>query len=257
MDIMFSVGLSCLSDGSAAGKAPSPAALHDEGRRVLFQLDKRVPPAAIQLELSGRPYFADRHADFSISHSRSMVAVSLLSTGRARCVFHTGCDIQFIYSNRFHKTIASRFFGEQEQRYIAAAADSAEQETRFCKVWALKECFLKACGSPSDSVFNMRDVPCFALDSLLPARGIVHGLAYFLYECADSAAGRYILAVGREVRSAADMRIAPPHIRWVSDTTAGCQTRPLGVKHATLGVGCHRKSDLRGKPPIIISHRII
>ena len=212
MGTTFSVGLSCLST------APSPTALHHEGRRVLFQLDKHIPTAAVQLELSGRPYFADQHADFSISHSRSMVAVSFLSTGRVRCAFHTGCDIQFIYSNRFHKTIASRFFAEQEQRYIAAAEDSAEQETRFCKVWTLKECFLKACGSPSNSVFNMNGLPCFALDGLLPASGVVHGLAYFLYECADSAAGRYILAVGREVCSAADTRIAPPRIYWVSDT---------------------------------------
>jgi hypothetical protein len=221
MDTPFSVGLSCLSVGTAADKAPSPAMLHDEGRRVLFQLDKRLPPAVIQLELSGRPYFADRHADFSISHSRSMVAVSHLSTGRVSCSLHTGCDIQFIYSNRFHKTIASRFFGEQEQRYIAAAADSAEQETRFCKVWTLKECFLKACGSPGDSVFNMKDVPCFALNGLLPTSGVVHGLAYFLYECADSAASRYILAVGREVCSAADTRIAPPRIS-------------LGVRHVVV-----------------------
>lgn len=198
------------------GKAPTSAALHEEGRRVLFQLDKRVPPAAIQLELSGRPHFADRHADFSISHSRSMVAVSHVSTSRKTCAFHTGCDIQLIYSNRFHKTIASRFFGAQEQRYIAAAADCTEQDTRFCKVWTLKECFLKARGSPGDSVFNMKEVPCFAFDSLLPASGIVHGLAYFLYECADSAACRYILAVGREVSSAADTRIAPPRIRLVS-----------------------------------------
>lgn len=185
---------------------------------MLFQLDERVPPAAIQLELSGRPYFADYHADFSVSHSRSMVAVSYLSTGGVSCTFHTGCDIQFIYANRFHKTIASRFFGEEEQRYIAAIPDSAEQETRFCKVWTLKECFLKACGSPGDSVFNIKDIPCFALDGLLPASGVVHGLAYFLYECADSAAGHYILAVGREVCGAADTRIAPPRIRWVSDT---------------------------------------
>ncbi|MDR2536728.1 MAG: 4'-phosphopantetheinyl transferase superfamily protein [Treponema sp.] len=147
-----------------------------------------------------------------------MVAVSHVSTGGLSCAFHTGCDIQFIYSSRFHKTIASRFFGEQEQRYIAAAADNAEQDTRFCKVWTLKECFLKARGSPGGSVFNIKDVPCFAFDGLLPASGIVHGLAYFLYECADSAAGRYILAVGREVCGAADTR--PPCIRWVSDTPA-------------------------------------
>jgi phosphopantetheinyl transferase (holo-ACP synthase) len=112
-----------------------------------------------------------------------MVAVSHLSTGEAPCAFRTGCDIQSIYSNRFHATIAARFFAEQEQRYITAVADSAEQATRFCKVWALKECFLKARGAPGDTVFNMKEVPCFALDYSLPPRGLVHGFAYFLYEC--------------------------------------------------------------------------
>jgi phosphopantetheinyl transferase (holo-ACP synthase) len=218
MNPRFSVSLSCLSTGNATDKAPSPAALHDEGRRVLFQLDKRVPHAAIQFELSGRPYFADRHADFSISHSRAMVAVSHLSTSGASRALHTGCDIQFVYANRFHKTIASRFFGEQEQRYIAAAADSAEQATRFCKVWAMKECFLKARGSLDTSMFNLKDIPCFAFDGLLPTSGVAHGMAYFLYECADTVACRYILAVGREVDGAAGMPIAPPRLCWVSDT---------------------------------------
>jgi hypothetical protein len=216
MEPLFSVGLSCLPIEGGAGKALSAAALHDEGRRVLFQLDSRVPPAPIQLECSGRPYFADRHADFSISHSHAMIAVSHVCTGQTPCALHTGCDIQFIYSNRFHKTIASRVFGEQEQHYIAAAAGNAEQETRFCEVWTLKECFLKACGTFEDSVFTMKTFPCFALNGVLPRSGIVHGLAYFLYKCTDSGTAPYILAVGREVRGA-DTRIAPPRIYRLSE----------------------------------------
>jgi hypothetical protein len=46
----------------------------------------------------------------------------------------------------------------------------------------------------------------------------VQGFAYFLYECGDNAAGRYILAVAHESRGAVeDTRLAPPRIRWLSE----------------------------------------
>jgi phosphopantetheinyl transferase len=51
------------------------------------------PPALIETEAGGRPFFTGRHAGFSIAHSRNMVAVSY-------SLFRTGGDIEYVNTGK-------------------------------------------------------------------------------------------------------------------------------------------------------------
>jgi phosphopantetheinyl transferase len=99
-------------------------------------------------EENGRPYFPDRQADFNISHSGTVTAVSLVDGGN----FRTGCDVQLVRKRVNTMKIAEEFFSASEREYIS------HSETGFFQIWVLKECFLKLRGL---SVFDMAQAPSF------------------------------------------------------------------------------------------------
>ncbi|MCL1817830.1 MAG: 4'-phosphopantetheinyl transferase superfamily protein [Spirochaetaceae bacterium] len=214
----FRVGLSLLPELAANGSG-AHAAQHEEGLRVLGLLDG-AQAAALEKEPSGRPRFADAHADFSISHSRRMAAVSF-SRGR------TGCDIQYAHPQKNHDGLARRLFHPEELRYLDEASGARERSLRFCRLWTLKECFLKANGL---SVFAMKKTPAFLLredDARLSAAGgniffcrPAEGdfpyprLEFHLYECGGDEA--YILAAAREETETPPQA---PEIIWFSEKT--------------------------------------
>ena len=147
-------------------------ALRAEARRMLNLL---TPGGTITLEPGGRPSFADRHADFSISHSRNMAAVTVLSvppadpgaaaveTGRvppAAKIPRIGCDIQYADPRAAHTDISRHFFHACERDYIFSA-NASEQYLRFYRFWALKEAWLKMKGL---SVFDMALAPAFNIE---------------------------------------------------------------------------------------------
>jgi hypothetical protein len=212
----FFVGLSVVAGG---GHAPH-AALHNEGRRILALLDaqkpKRGADGRIQIAASGRPYFADGHADFSVSHSRKAAAVSYLSASSSGPL-RTGCDIQYAPPSRRYDNIGARFFDPRERRYIAAAETTAGQSLRFCHIWALKEAFLKLYGL---SVAEIAKTPVFSLPDWKPE---VQGPRFFLYELGGRTAERYVLAVAAEIpaefsRETPEIRPAmkEPELFWFS-----------------------------------------
>ena len=210
----FSVGLSLLPHTASSGVF---RAQHDEGLRVLKCMDGGRP-AAWEKEPSGRPRFADAHADFSISHSRRMVAVSF-SCGR------TGCDIQYVHPKKSYDELAYRLFFPEELRYLQEAGDARERNVRFCRLWTLKECFIKA---NSLSVFAMKKTPAFLVtggEAAFPAGGkkivscrLAEGelpyprLEFYLYECGGDEG--YVLAVAREETGAPR---EAPEILWFSE----------------------------------------
>lgn len=184
---------------------PGNRSLHTCGRRILGLLDEGHSPE-IGTEPGGRPFFTDRHADFSISHSRSMAAVAY-STEKNRetgCPLRTGCDIQHVKPLKDFGEIARLQFSPEEQEYIVTA-DGPEKIDRFYRIWVLKECFLKACGL---SVFDMRTAPSFANAGGLAAE-VNEPLNFFLYELGEGSE-RYMLAAAR-------IYCPPPEFRWFSD----------------------------------------
>ena len=91
----------------------------------------------IQCESGGKPDFADPSFHFNISHSGE----------RALCAFSThvvGCDIQIIRESAMG--IASRFFTEEECRLLEKQKTEAEKAECFCRLWTLKESFMKCTG---------------------------------------------------------------------------------------------------------------
>ncbi|MDR0452689.1 MAG: 4'-phosphopantetheinyl transferase superfamily protein, partial [Treponema sp.] len=222
--------------------APCGRALHAEGRRVLALLDAenhnraREPsgqatgPAAIAAESGGRPFFTDRHADFSISHSRYMAAVawSQEANPATGLPLRSGCDIQYAAPGRNREAVARKYYSPGENNYIAAAADTAERIGRFYRIWALKEACLKAKGL---SVLDMRDSPSFAGREGLGKEPSLP-FCFFLYELESAAAGRYLLAVCREnppPGPAGPAAAPPPEIRWYSPALALKRIAVIGI----------------------------
>ncbi|MDR1932594.1 MAG: 4'-phosphopantetheinyl transferase superfamily protein [Spirochaetales bacterium] len=224
----FYLGLSFLSNDAVSGREAGSRrgdVSHREGRRILGLLDGGSP-AALRTEILGRPYFADRHADFSVSHSGSMIAVSFLPERSAQTGFplRTGCDIQYVNSRKNRDKIIRQFFSRAERVYIAAACAAQERLLRFYRIWVLKECFIKANGL---SVFDMRKCPVFIFNTEQAAfytysRGVPDKIAhpwftFYVYEYGRGASVGYVLAAARERNG--PVSSSQPEVSWFSPDT--------------------------------------
>jgi hypothetical protein len=228
---LFYIGLSLLSNDRMPspsdrrssdtavfrGKAGQPQGsavklLHDEGRRVLGELAGRPGGAgrgdagggAIVLGKNGRPYFADGRGDFSISHSGAAVAVAWAAGPSCRA----GCDIQRVKTGGIFGNIAKTYFSTAESAYVFAGEDPA---SRFCKIWVLKECYIKLRGL---TVFDMAGLPSFITDGNFsfaetPASSPRTPLNFYLYTLGDITGESYMLAAALEGEGV-------PAIRWFS-----------------------------------------
>jgi phosphopantetheinyl transferase len=210
----FYIGLSLLSNRAAS------KALHNEGRRILSLLDNQFglqknrsdEEPLIETETGGRPYYADHHADFSISHSRNIAAAAYLAeSGKSPVVEppalgRTGCDIQYIDPKKTHENIAARFFTQKERSYIAAGPAS-EQSALFCHIWALKEAYLKLKGL---SIAEIEKAPEFLIGEKLPS-------SFYLYELGNPNGEHYALAAAIEkLPEPAGCHTEGPDLLWFS-----------------------------------------
>lgn len=85
----------------------------------------------------GKPAFADRPLQFSLSHSgeRALCCVS---------EYPVGCDVEKIRPLR--RDVAGRYFSAQERRALAECAAQPERDDLFFRLWTLKESFVKCTG---------------------------------------------------------------------------------------------------------------
>jgi phosphopantetheinyl transferase len=184
---------------------PAYARQHAEGLRILAALDQGAAAGSpVQTEASGRPYFAGRHADFSISHSYSMAAVSYSAPRHpdAGEPLRTGCDLQYVRPGWSFDAVAKRFFAPAEREYIRGAETPGERSIRFYRIWTLKECFIKLKG------LSIADIKRAAATGSAP-------VAYFQYAYGGGAPGLYILTAAVEHGSDAAAPL-PPEPRWFS-----------------------------------------
>jgi hypothetical protein len=182
-------------------------ALSAEARRVLSLIEGReLAENDIAKDGQGRPFFPSGDADFSISHSGAVAAVSLSKGAR------TGCDVELVRLRARSSEIADMYFSVPEKEYISS--QRACNDKRFFQIWTLKECYLKLKGL---TVFDMAKVPSFISGGEIAFNdAVVSPLAFYLYELGD-ADGCYMLATafegtGRE----------PPEIRWFSQSSLPC-----------------------------------
>lgn len=108
--------------------------------------DRGVNPdsAVILTGQYGKPYIDGREdIHFSLSHSGSEVMCAVSR-------FETGCDVEA--TGRGRTEIADRYFAPSERDYIFSSDNPADA---FCRMWVLKESFLKTTGkglyAPLDS----------------------------------------------------------------------------------------------------------
>jgi len=91
----------------------------------------------------GKPFIANlENIHFNLSHSKLRVMCAIAET-------EVGCDVESI--GREHKRIsriAERFFCEEEKRELFEAGKRSEAELKdmFCKIWTMKESFIKCTG---------------------------------------------------------------------------------------------------------------
>jgi hypothetical protein len=183
----LSIGLSFIAD---RGKKSQ----HIEGRRVLRLLDQKYFPELYHTEKiletgkekSGRPFFTDFHANFSISHSRNMVAAAYTPSA-----FRLGCDIQYIDERKNLNGVAERAFSPADRDY---ALNSAE---RFYQIWTLKESYVKLRGL---SVFAMRGLPDFTDRGTLRENIFLENekIIFDLYYLETNSGDRYALALAQK-----------------------------------------------------------
>jgi phosphopantetheinyl transferase len=200
------IGLSILS--SDTPKAARKELLSTEGRRILSLFaGHTLSEGDIVRSENGRPYFPSLDADFNISHSGLVTAVSFVK-GKNHC---TGCDIQLVQARTSTTKIAEEFFSPPEREYIFS--QDKNHETRFFEIWTLKECLIKLRGL---SVFDMAKMPSFvnvddlgshhfALDEIVSLP-----LSFYLYELTGHGE-QYLLAVAIE-----GVECQQPEIKWFS-----------------------------------------
>jgi phosphopantetheinyl transferase len=204
----YYIGLSVLSNiHSTRLIGNRQKALSVAARRVLSLLEGReLTENDIAKEWQGRPFFPSRDADFSISHSKALAAVSLSRGAR------TGCDVELVRRRARASEIADTFFSVPEKEYVFSQRDCNDK--RFFQIWTLKECFLKLKGL---SVFDMAKVPSFIKGGELAFNAAVDSpLAFYLYELGD-ADGCYMLATAFEGTGREE-----PEIRWFSQSSLPC-----------------------------------
>jgi hypothetical protein len=229
----FSLGLSLLTDSHRQNLR---AGRSGEGQRVLRLLDRdHTGNAVIRTETLGRPYFADCHADFNISHSRFLAAVSFRRdrNPRSGLPYRTGCDVEYLNPRQttHNERIIRRFFDPEEQSYINASATGLEYQRRFFRIWTLKECFIKLKGlsvvaMPEAPVFSLApDFPLAAMDT--KARSASYrlnrnsrnnpSLVFYLFELGTEQTDQYILATAWETNPEENPQA--PELRWFSPET--------------------------------------
>ena len=196
--MLFQLGISILAD---------KALQHQAGLRLLASLDSPLAlqdanleeeALGIQLEAGGRPYFSDRHADFSISHS-GLLCAAAYTKGPAGFPLRVGCDVQIISKTKRYCAIAQSFYYPRELQYISAAPDREEENRRFVSLWVLKESYIKLWGL---SIFNIRDAPEFLFSehgiSCIPKVETANTLRFYLWALQLPPGDSYYLACIRE-----------------------------------------------------------
>ncbi|MDR1788145.1 MAG: 4'-phosphopantetheinyl transferase superfamily protein [Treponema sp.] len=144
----------------------------------------------------------------------------------------TGCDVQFVDAARRYEGVCREFFRREERGYVEAAANALDAAARFCRIWALKEAFLKARGL---SVTDFARAPAFSARAM----GLdASGMEFFVYDVGDASCP-YVCAAALEGAATGESRA--PELRWYSagqgadggtaSRRGGEGARSAGLKH--------------------------
>ena len=102
-------------------------------------------PEVFERLLAGVPaYRREKAMRFRFQSGRMQ---SLGVRERVMCVVspcEAGCDVERVKEGR--SRLAERFFKEPENRWIRSFPEGEAQDIAFCRLWTLKECYMKVTG---------------------------------------------------------------------------------------------------------------
>ena len=106
--------------------------------RALRDAGITEPGETVAFGENGKPAFpACPDVRFNLSHAGTKVMAAVAP-------FEVGCDVERIGAGEL--SVAERFFAPEETAFIRNLPTKEEQETLFCRIWTLKESFMKATG---------------------------------------------------------------------------------------------------------------
>lgn len=123
---------------------------HELGRKLLRHALKQEYGRTFDVCVGkrGKPYLKDANGIFfNISHTRGIVVCGL-----AEC--RIGVDVERV--RRFNEAVVRKACSQREQDYIFSGADERDRAVRFCRIWTLKESYIKAIGK--GLAFPMQDI---------------------------------------------------------------------------------------------------
>ena len=106
--------------------------------------DKAAKDIIIEKAEHGKPYIKGKEEfKYNISHSGDYVVLAYTTD---EAITSIGIDIEKIKTRDDDMKIANRFFTGEEMDYISEGLECSDVDTRFYKVWTMKEAFLKYTG---------------------------------------------------------------------------------------------------------------
>lgn len=97
---------------------------------------------------TGKPYLKDEQGVyFNISHTKGVVVCGISN----RMI---GVDVERI--RRFNEAVVKKACTQREQEYVFSGSDDRERAVRFCRIWTLKESYVKAIGK--GLAYSMQDI---------------------------------------------------------------------------------------------------
>ncbi len=100
--------------------------------------DFGVTDSSVSVMENGKPFFTHSDVKFSLSHSGSRVICAVFRN-------EIGCDTELI--SKADYKLAKRFFAPEENEYINSLVDEIERNNAFCRLWTLKESYVKMLGT--------------------------------------------------------------------------------------------------------------
>lgn len=107
--------------------------------RALSDAGLDVSEDDFSLNENGKPYLpGSGEFHFNLSHSGTKVMCAVSDR-------EIGCDVEKTGSGK--TGIAKRYFSEKESGYISGLESEEAKDDAFCRLWTLKESFIKATGT--------------------------------------------------------------------------------------------------------------
>ncbi|MGZ3770786.1 MAG: 4'-phosphopantetheinyl transferase family protein [Bdellovibrio sp.] len=92
----------------------------------------------------GKPYLTKAqnflNLDFNISHTRDITLIGFAKE------MQIGVDVEKVVEKKNSEKLAERFFQPSELEWITSAIDNKEKQSRFFRIWSMKEAVIKTIG---------------------------------------------------------------------------------------------------------------